>query len=108
MATKIENDRQLIGKGAQEQRESSENRRKVRGRPFPKGISGNPGGRPKGTVSLRAAVKRLLTKADANIIARKLIEEGKAGNTAAIKLLLNYLPDDDYSDDPLAGLLRGI
>ena len=90
---------------AQEQRKNSIARRVV-GRPFRPGQSGNPGGRRRGTVSVKAALKRVLTKGDADAIARRLIASAKKGNTAATKLLLNHLPDDDQSDDPLAHLLN--
>ena len=85
---------------AQEQRENS----KPPGRPWPKGVSGNPGGRRKGAVSLKATLTRALTKADADAIARKLIDGAKAGNTAAAKLLLNHLPECE-NNDPLSDLL---
>jgi len=85
---------------AQEQRENS----KPPGRPWPKGVSGNPGGRRKGAVSLKAALTRALTKADADAIARKLIDGAKAGNTAAAKLLLNHLPECE-NNDPVSDLL---
>ena len=65
---------------AQEQRENS----KPPGRPWPKGVSGNPGGRRKGAVSLKATLTRALTKADADAIARKLIDGAKAGNTPSL------------------------
>jgi len=53
---------------------------------------------------LKAALTRALTKADADAIARKLIDGAKAGNTAAAKLLLNHLPECE-NNDPLSDLL---
>jgi len=66
-------------------------------RPFPKGVSGNPGGRPKGSVSLAATLKRLLRAPDAESIMAAVIDSAKSGDLAAVKLLL------DRIDGPLAG-----
>ena len=90
----------------QEQRENSAP--KARGRPFRPGQSGNPAGRRKGTVSLKAALKRNLTRRDANLIAQKLIALAMRGSVGATKLLLNHLPDRDESDDPVARILNGL
>jgi Family of unknown function (DUF5681) len=65
--------------------------RKVFGRPFKKGQSGNPSGRRKGSVSLTAAVKRNLTRKNADAIARKLIAMAKAGDIVAMRLLFDRL-----------------
>jgi hypothetical protein len=64
-----------------------------------KGQSGNPAGRRKGSVSPTAALKRALTRADAELIARKLITLAKQGDPAALKILL------DRCDGPLNGPL---
>lgn len=40
--------------------EQQENRRKVVGTPFPKGVSGNPGGRKKGSKSIKTMVREYL------------------------------------------------
>ena len=87
---------------AQEQQQNS----KPPGRPWPKGVSGNPGGRRKGCASLKAALKRALSRSDADAIAQKLIASAKAGNVGAAKLLLNHLPDCE-NDDPLSDILSG-
>ena len=58
---------------------------KVIGKPFKPGVSGNPSGRRRGSVSLTATLKKRLTKADARAIADKLIQQAKAGNRDAIR-----------------------
>jgi hypothetical protein len=40
-------------------KESASNQRVI-GRPFPPGVSGNPAGRPKGTVSIKESIRRYL------------------------------------------------
>jgi len=84
------------------QRESS--KPKVVGRPWAKGTSGNPTGRRRGSVSLKAAIRRALTSQTADRIARQLVQAAADGNLAAIKLLLNFVGDAE-PDDPLAKLL---
>ena len=78
------------------QRQSS---KRVIGRPFQPGQSGNPTGRRKGSVSPTAALRRALTRADADTIAQKLIRLAKGGDPAALKILL------DRCDGPLNGPL---
>jgi hypothetical protein len=67
--------------GAQEQPENSVTRPAVRGRPFAKGRSGNPAGRPRGAASLRAGIRRKLSRADCEAIGARLIGEAP-GRTA--------------------------
>lgn len=58
-----------------------------------KGQSGNPAGRRKGSVSLAAALQRLLTKEPDKIdaIARTLVEAAIAGDVSATRLLFERL-----------------
>jgi hypothetical protein len=86
----------MVTAGSQHQ---SSKRHRVVGRPFKPGQSGNPSGRRKGTVSVAACLKRLLSKPDAEKICRKLIEQAKAGDLQAVRLLLDRL------DGPLSGPL---
>ena len=69
---------------------------KVVGRPWPRGTSGNPSGRRKGTLSPTAALKRTLTKADLEQIATKLIDLAKAGDRHALRIIF------DRIDGPLS------
>ena len=73
--------------------------KRVVGRPFKPGQSGNPGGRAKGGASIAAALRRTLTRPDAERIAQRLIADAQAGDVQATKLLL------DRIDHPLAGPL---
>lgn len=68
-----------------------------RGRAFPKGQSGNPGGRPKRT-PLTDELKRLLKQksegsahTNAHMVAWKMIQRAKAGDVAAARLLWEYV-----------------
>jgi hypothetical protein len=65
--------------------------KRVVGRPWPKGVSGNPSGKRQGTVSLASALKRELTPANASAIARRLIGMARRGNLQAIKLCFERL-----------------
>lgn len=71
---------------------------RVIGRPWPKGVSGNPGGRPKTVQRLKALLEPHLDE-----IAAKVIEQAKAGDLPALKEYLDRLvgkptvgePDDE-------------
>jgi len=75
-------------------------RRKPPGKPWQKGQSGNPAGKRKGTVSLAAAIKRLLLaepdKVDA--IARTLVDGAIAGDVAMARLLFERV--DGHKSNP--------
>ena len=74
--------------------------RKVFGRPFAKGTSGNPSGKRKGSVSIAATLRRLLSKEDAQKIAFRLVSLAKAGDLGATKLLLDRI--DGPQTGPIA------
>lgn len=78
---------------AEQQREQQleSGSKKVFGKPFKPGVSGNPGGRRRGTVSLAAALVRNLTKQDADAIAQRLIALAKSGDIPALRLLFDKL-----------------
>jgi len=75
----------------QMQRNSSDGRarRLANLRPFPKGVSGNPGGRPKGQ-SLTAELRRLAMEGDTpRQIAQQIIEKARTGSIDHLRLLFD-------------------
>jgi hypothetical protein len=62
----------------------------ARGRPFPKGIGGNPKGRAPGSVNKVTLAVRKLMAAKGPKIARKLIEDAEGGDRAAQLLVLRF------------------
>lgn len=62
------------------------------GKGFQPGQSGNPGGRPKGSVSIVTRLRHMLKdEAEADKVARAILDEAQAGNPAIIKILLDRL-----------------
>jgi hypothetical protein len=66
---------------------SSDPDKQVRGRPFP---LGNPGRKP-GSKNRLAGIAETLIRAEEEELIRKVIELAKAGNMAALKLLLERI-----------------
>lgn len=64
---------------------------KPRGRPFAKGESGNPRGKPKGCRNRAGILLDAITDGDLAAIITTLITQAKAGDLAAIKILLDRL-----------------
>jgi hypothetical protein len=66
----------------------------IKGR-FVKGISGNPsgGGRPKGSVSLKTSLNRLLSKSSSDEIINTLIDMAKSGSIQHTKLVAELTGD---------------
>lgn len=59
---------------------------------FKKGQSGNPTGRPKGSVSITARLRKILMdENEAEDLARAILKEAKDGNASVIKEILNRL-----------------
>lgn len=67
-----------------------DNTETIQGR-FQKGQSGNPAGRPKGSLNQASLIVRELLADEAESITRKLIELAKNGELAAIKLIIERL-----------------
>jgi hypothetical protein len=63
--------------------------RRGRGRPFQKGHSGNPDGRPRGSVNRGTRAAALLLDGEAEALSRKAIELALAGDAAALRLCLD-------------------
>src|SRR5215472_2449035 len=65
--------------------------RKQRGRPFPKGCSGNPQGRPLGARNAATVIAEQLLDGEAEAITRKVIELAKQGDLTALWLCLERI-----------------
>jgi Family of unknown function (DUF5681) len=63
----------------------------TRGRPFKRGTSGNPRGRPKGQRNKATMAIEELLDGEAEGLARKVIEKGLGGDMAALRLCLERL-----------------
>jgi Family of unknown function (DUF5681) len=63
-------------------------RRKARGRPFVKGQSGNPAGRPPGARNRRTLAAAMLLDGEAESLTRKAVELALAGDPTALRLCL--------------------
>src|SRR5580704_7690649 len=69
------------------------------GRPFPKGQSGNPAGRKRGSKNKSTLAAQILLEGEAEALTRKAVEVAMGGNALALKLCLDRL----FSDTPRAG-----
>src|SRR5262245_21303200 len=65
--------------------------RKQRGRPFTKGQSGNPKGRPIGSRNKATAAPEALLGGEARTLTRKCINLAKKGNPTALRLCMERL-----------------
>jgi Family of unknown function (DUF5681) len=68
-----------------------EEQQKQRGRPFEKGRSGNPTGRPRGSRNRTARAMQHALDGEAQALTRKAVELALEGNTTALKLCLDRL-----------------
>jgi len=64
---------------------------RVRGRPFPPGVSGNPAGRLPGTRNRATMAAEALLDGEAQALTRKAIELALAGDTTALRLCLERI-----------------
>lgn len=62
-----------------------------RGRPFKKGQSGNPAGRPQGSRHKATLAMEAILDGDAEALGRKAVELALAGDTGALRLCLERL-----------------
>jgi hypothetical protein len=65
--------------------------KKQRGKPFARGQSGNPLGRPRGTRNRATLAAEALLDGEAQELTRKAIELGKGGNLAALRICLERI-----------------
>jgi hypothetical protein len=63
--------------------------KRARGRPFPKGQSGNPAGRPRGSSNRATRAAEILLDGEATALTRKAVELALAGDPAALRLCLD-------------------
>ena len=64
---------------------------KQRGRPFKKGESGNPAGRPKGLRNKATRAAEILLDGEAESLTRKAVDLAKEGNPVALRLCLERI-----------------
>lgn len=66
----------------------------ITGKGFVPGQSGNPGGRPKGSVSITRHIREALERQDeeeARLLADAIIKQAKEGNSAALKTVMDRI-----------------
>src|SRR5438477_7793934 len=68
---------------------TAETAKRARGRPFSKGQSGNPAGRPRGSSNRATRAAELLLDGEATALTRKAVELALAGDPAALRLCLD-------------------
>jgi hypothetical protein len=64
---------------------------KQRGRPFPKGRSGNPRGRPPGARNAATLLAEQLLDGEAEALIRKVVQKAKKGNVPALRICLDRI-----------------
>lgn len=64
---------------------------KQRGRPWPKGVSGNPAGCRTGSRHQATIMLEQLIAGDAEEVVRAVVEKAKAGDTTAARIILDRL-----------------
>jgi hypothetical protein len=70
---------------------SLEKQQKQRGRPFVKGQSGNPAGRPRGARNGATRAMQLLLDGEAQALTRKAVELALDGDTTALRMCLDRI-----------------
>lgn len=58
---------------------------------FQKGCSGNPKGRPKGSIGQAALLAKNIFEENVTVICNRLVDEAKNGNIQAIRLILDRI-----------------
>jgi hypothetical protein len=81
----------MADNSVQEQQEQQKPPRRSRGRPFEKGHSGNPAGRPRGVGRRASQAIQEMLDADARALTSKLVELALDGNTTALRMCLDRI-----------------
>ena len=76
---------------ARAEKRAPKERRKAPGRPFVKGKSGNPAGRPKGALSRTTRLAAALLEGEAEALARKAVALALGGDVTALRVCLERL-----------------
>lgn len=66
-------------------------KQRERGKPFAKGVSGNPTGKLRGTKNRATRVLEALLEGEAETVTRAVIEKAKCGDLAAAKIVLDRI-----------------
>lgn len=61
------------------------------GKPFPKGTSGNPSGRPRGTRNAVTVMLSKLMEGEGEAVVRKVIEAAKGGDMVAARIVVDRI-----------------
>jgi hypothetical protein len=70
-------------------RKTTATAKRIRGRPFVKGQSGNSAGRPRGSMNRSTRAAQLLLDGEATALSRKAVELALAGDPTALRLCLD-------------------
>lgn len=70
---------------------SAKNSKRVRGRPFEKGRSGNPAGRPRGSTNRATRSAAVMLDGEVEVLIRKAVALGLEGDVKALRLCLERI-----------------
>lgn len=80
--------------------EESQEKKRRGNKNWKKGVSANPGGKPRGKLDWRTTVKRAIaTHIDAAAVAKNLVELAVAGDKPAMRGLLDILTDAAHQSE---------
>ena len=80
-----------------------------RGRPFPKGRSGNPAGRPKGVKDKRKLLADIISDKDERAIRKAVVDAAKQGDLVAAKLIWDRIyPVRNAAEQELEDMIEAL